>query len=153
VVTIFWVKTTYILEKVWRFGRIYRLHFLGSRVSLGKNETTFPLRPSILSESLSLFHPIYSGSYQARTGLYKIWFSKSVSLSLPPPVAGFLLGLLFNCEDGGDMFLRKVRLSLKHTASQPRIPYSLYTVFHCNMENSILVLLTNSEFYSCVSLK
>jgi hypothetical protein len=38
--------------------------------------------------------------------------------------AGFLLGQHFDPEEEGDMFLRNVRLSLKHKVLQHKIPYS-----------------------------
>jgi hypothetical protein len=34
-------------------------------------------------------------------------------------LTGFFLGLLFNPEDGGDIFLENVKLSLDYTALQP----------------------------------
>jgi hypothetical protein len=37
-----------------------------------------------------------------------------------PASAGFLLGLVFNPEDGNDIFLKNVRLSLKYMLLQPR---------------------------------
>jgi hypothetical protein len=37
-------------------------------------------------------------------------------LSLTPASTGFLLGVLFDHDDGGDMFLRNVGLSLNYTA-------------------------------------
>jgi hypothetical protein len=40
-------------------------------------------------------------------------------LSFPPASAGFLLSLLFDTEDGGDMFFRNIGLSLNCTALQP----------------------------------
>jgi hypothetical protein len=36
--------------------------------------------------------------------------------------AGFLLGLIFKPEDGGDMFFRNVGLSPNYTAFQPMEP-------------------------------
>jgi hypothetical protein len=38
-------------------------------------------------------------------------------------LAGFLLVLLFEAEDGGGIFLQNIRLFLNYTASQPRRPY------------------------------
>jgi hypothetical protein len=46
-------------------------------------------------------------------------------LSLPPVSLDFLLGLLFHPEDGGDMFLRYIRLPPNYKASQLRRPYPL----------------------------
>jgi hypothetical protein len=40
--------------------------------------------------------------------------SKPSKLSLPPSSTGFLLGLLFDLEDGGDIFPLNVRLSLNY---------------------------------------
>jgi hypothetical protein len=48
----------------------------------------------------------------------------SIYLSFPPVFVGFLLGLLFDPEEGDDIFLRNVSLSLKYTALRPRRPYS-----------------------------
>jgi hypothetical protein len=146
------------LEKVQLFGGMYPLHFLGSKVSLARNDVAFPLCPLMLSESLSLFRWLYRSTFQARTGLYKIWFSKCGSLSLSPAAAGFLLRSLFYCEDVGYMLLRKFRLSLKYTASQPKIHLSSRAVFPWIMENRILVntIIQSAykfEFYFCVSLK
>jgi hypothetical protein len=45
-------------------------------------------------------------------------------LSLPPAYAGFLLGLLFDREDGGEISLRNVELSRNDTVLQPRKPHS-----------------------------
>jgi hypothetical protein len=41
-------------------------------------------------------------------------FSAMTLLSLPSPWASFLLDLLFDPEDGGDMFLQNVGLSLNY---------------------------------------
>jgi hypothetical protein len=46
-------------------------------------------------------------------------------ISWPPIYTGFLCGLLFDLEDGGEMFLRNVGLSPNYAASQPKTPYSL----------------------------
>jgi hypothetical protein len=43
--------------------------------------------------------------------------------SLPPDSAGFLLGLLFNHEVGGEMFLRNVWLSPNYMALQSSSSY------------------------------
>jgi hypothetical protein len=50
--------------------------------------------------------------------------ARSAELSLPPVSAGFLLGLLFDLEDGGKMFMRNVGFSPNYGAMQPRRPYS-----------------------------
>jgi hypothetical protein len=42
----------------------------------------------------------------------------------PPVSAGFLLDLLIGPEDGGDIFLRNVQLSLNYTALQHRRQYA-----------------------------
>jgi hypothetical protein len=39
---------------------------------------------------------------------------------LPPLSATFLIGVLFDLEDGPDMYLRNVGLSPNHTALQPQ---------------------------------
>jgi hypothetical protein len=46
--------------------------------------------------------------------------------ALPPSSADVLLGLLFDREDGGDMFCRKVRLSSSYTALELRMLYFSY---------------------------
>jgi hypothetical protein len=133
-----WWQFSGLKRRAFRKSLTFRRNILspflgGSRVSLGRNEIFFPSYPLILSESLSLFHWIYRTSFQTRTGLCKNWFTKTDSLSLPPAAAGFLLTLFFDSKVGGYLFLRKIRLSLKCTASQPRIPYSSFAVFHCYM--------------------
>jgi hypothetical protein len=45
-------------------------------------------------------------------------------LNNPPVSAGFLLDLFFDPENGGDMLLRNIGLSLSYTAIQLRTPYS-----------------------------
>jgi hypothetical protein len=50
---------------------------------------------------------------------------------LLPAFVGFLLGLLFDPEDEGDMFLRNIGLSPYYTALQARRPYSSGGVFDC----------------------
>jgi hypothetical protein len=45
-------------------------------------------------------------------------FSVTVSFSFPPPSSVFLLGLVFDPEDGHDMFLRDVCFSPKCRALQ-----------------------------------
>jgi hypothetical protein len=39
---------------------------------------------------------------------------------LSPVSAGFLLGLLFDPEEGGDMFLRNIEISPTYTAVTPK---------------------------------
>jgi hypothetical protein len=63
--------------------------------------------------------------------------------SLQAGSAGFLLGLLFNAEDGGDMFLRNVGLSPNYKALQPRRPYfslseSIFIIFFTSMYRVIV---------------
>jgi hypothetical protein len=60
---------------------------------------------------------IYS-YFQAWIGLYQAGRSTCISLSLQPPSAGFLLGLLFAPKDGGNMFLQVIGLSPNYTALQ-----------------------------------
>jgi hypothetical protein len=54
-----------------------------------------------------------------------------------PPVSGFLLRLLFDPEEGRDIFLRNVELSPNYTASQPRrsYPLHLYTIIYRVTQN------------------
>jgi hypothetical protein len=47
----------------------------------------------------------------------------SSELSFPTAYIGFLLGLLFDPKDGGDMLRRNVGFSMNYTALQPRRPY------------------------------
>jgi hypothetical protein len=44
---------------------------------------------------------------------------RQVEFSLPPASAHFLLGLIFDLKDGGDMFLRKIGLSANYMALNP----------------------------------
>jgi hypothetical protein len=48
-------------------------------------------------------------------------------LSLLPASAGFLLSLIFDPKDGGEIFLLNVRLSPNYMALHPRRPYSSVT--------------------------
>jgi hypothetical protein len=50
---------------------------------------------------------------------------RQAGLSSPPT---FLLGLLFDPKDGGDMFLQNLRPSLNQMALQPRGLYSLQSL-------------------------
>jgi hypothetical protein len=49
-----------------------------------------------------------------------------VSLACRLPSTGFLLGLLFDPEDGGGMFLWNILLPPNYKALQPRRLFSLY---------------------------
>jgi hypothetical protein len=49
-------------------------------------------------------------------------------MQLPPAFANFFLFVLFKPEDGGDKWIRNVRLSPKYMALQPRRPYPLLLV-------------------------
>jgi hypothetical protein len=53
---------------------------------------------------------------------------RSSGLRLQPASAGFLLGIHFDPEDGGDMFLRNIGLSPIYAALQPRRYYSILFV-------------------------
>jgi hypothetical protein len=46
------------------------------------------------------------------------------SFCLLPDSTGFLLGFLFDHEDGGDIFLQNLMLSLRYTELQQRKAYS-----------------------------
>jgi hypothetical protein len=51
---------------------------------------------------------------------------REIFFSFPPASGGFsFLGLLFNPEDGGDVFLRNFGVSSNYTALQPRRKSSL----------------------------
>jgi hypothetical protein len=81
----------------------------------GPTEVPFPLLPLAFSESTyrqwSLFHRLFDSSLQTWAGLYQATYSTHSSLTLPPASAGFLLGLLFDPEAGGNMFLLNVWFS------------------------------------------
>jgi hypothetical protein len=64
-------------------------------------------------------------------------FRRKHSLSLPPACAGFLLGLLFNPEEGGDMFVRNLRLSLSYKALQ--LNYRTSTIIAVKTSNPTLL--------------
>jgi hypothetical protein len=51
---------------------------------------------------------------------------RTVAPCRPPASAGFFLGLLFDPEGGGGMFLRNAGLSTNYAALVPRNPYSSY---------------------------
>jgi hypothetical protein len=49
---------------------------------------------------------------------------QEIEITLSSVSGSFLLGLIFETVDGGDMFLRNVGLSPNYTALQPREPQS-----------------------------
>jgi hypothetical protein len=55
----------------------------------------------------------------------------SAQLSLSPPSASFLLGLLFNLEDGGGMFFQNVKLSV-NTGCNNHLHLHLCSFHRCN---------------------
>jgi hypothetical protein len=93
-------------------------------------EELYPLLLWAISDFL--FHWLPHSSVQAWTGLYKAWFSMHCSLCLLPDSVGSLPGFVFNHEDGGDIFLQNLRLSLNYTVPQHTRAYStchIYFVF------------------------
>jgi hypothetical protein len=50
------------------------------------------------------------------------------SRRIPPGPADFPLGLLFDPQNAGIMFLKTVRLPLNYTALHPKRPYSSYSM-------------------------
>jgi hypothetical protein len=54
---------------------------------------------------------------------WQMWVTSRSLLSLLPATAGLLVGLFFETEDGGNMFLQNIRLSLNWELQSTR-PYS-----------------------------
>jgi hypothetical protein len=71
---------------------------------------------------------IFTKIHQKLTKLKKMFVefgaltTETIKMSLPPTSAAFLLRLIFNPEDGGDMFLLNVGLFRNYAALQLRIP-------------------------------
>jgi hypothetical protein len=82
-----------------------------------RNQSLYRLRypGSLMAWFLKLLNPIFNIlPYDYAGG----------KIDLQPASIGFLLGLHFDPEDEGDMFLRSVWLSPNYTALQPRRPCS-----------------------------
>jgi hypothetical protein len=58
----------------------------------------------------------------------KVSQARNERISLPPASFGYLLGLLFEPEAGGEIFLRNVEVSPNYTALQHRRPYSSWNL-------------------------
>jgi hypothetical protein len=73
---------------------------------------------------------------------------------LLPTSAGFLLGLFFETEDGGNMSLQNIRLSLNYMELQPRRPYSSSSLpenLKFNIVVSFIIRKVDSPMYKCVN--
>jgi hypothetical protein len=68
-------------------------------------------------------------SFQIHTQSHFTLCRSQSKLNLPPASAGFIITLVFNPEDGGDMFLRNVGLSPNYTPFKPRQAYSSLSSF------------------------
>jgi hypothetical protein len=71
---------------------------------------------------------------------------------LPPVSAEFLIGLLFGLEDGDDMFLRNVVLSLNYTSFQPLI-YKKDAPMHSTSNAILAKLFRKSKEANILELK
>jgi hypothetical protein len=111
------------LKVIRRFGTTYLLHLLGWRVNEVRNQHEAGSEQSSCSNKgffrITAYFPIFPSSHPVIlfTGMLAvIAFTRS-----PPASRVFLLGLLFEPEDRGDMFLRTAGwLSSDYAALYPR---------------------------------
>jgi hypothetical protein len=81
----------------------------------------------VTSQKTALFIVTVVKAASATQALIKQEANK-FSLDSPPASAGFLLSLLVDPEDGGDIFFRNIGLFLNYTALQLGRPHCLYFV-------------------------
>jgi hypothetical protein len=93
------------------------------------------------------FHQLSHSSFQPWAGLYQAGFSTCASLSLLFPSASFLLGLLFNPEDGGTMFLQNVSMITQKTYSSKLSLFILRTKWTTYICALTLGLVTDIYLY------
>jgi hypothetical protein len=86
------------------------------------------------------FHWLFEGSLQTWTGLYQATYSIQSSLILISASAAFLLSLTFHPEDGGNMFLRNVGLSLNYWHYYPE-GHTLHSQCRKNLKSTAIILL------------
>jgi hypothetical protein len=94
------------------------LHNHSSENLISYKGNVLGLLPLALSEPpyRHWFCSVPHSSFQVWSGLYQAWFSTFRSFSLPPASAKFLLGLLFDPEDGSSMSLWNAGLFLHYKA-------------------------------------
>jgi hypothetical protein len=88
--------------------------------------------------------PPYSGSNSKRSKKSAQTGGKFNSAKIPAASAGFLFGLLFNREDGGDTFLRNIGLPPNSTVLQARRQSSSKIMPTCVCIYSCYIYLTET---------
>jgi hypothetical protein len=134
--SIFWDITPCTSGRARCFGGIYRLHLQGWKISQARNQQT-----------------------QAARFVITLYNKDQNKFSLPSSVACFLLGLLFDPEDGSNILLQNVELCPKYTTVQTTrsdsswsiiVRFQIYAVVHiiwslkmadvyCNMSSTLQI--------------
>jgi hypothetical protein len=79
---------------------------------------------TVITEAMFIFYVLHKNSInKAGFEVLTAVTMMTAKLCLLPGCAAFLLGLLFNPVNGGDMYSRSIEFPPSYTAVQPRRPY------------------------------